>query len=361
MSHTGVLHREKLEELLQIGFIGEVGKRYLNPSSIDLPLEAEAYQIDHVFLPPPGCNIHRMLSERGATRHDLQKPLERGLTYLIKIAGTWQLPKTVYAYANPKSSSGRIGLSVRIIADGVPMYDALTAGWHGQIWAIVRPEMFPVLVQPGIALSQFRLFDGKSFLSELEIEMAIHKHGLLFNEFGEKIENPPQHRGSLHLSVKVANEMLGWVCNGSDHVLDLSRSDHEPGEFFKPLYGGKEGLIIYPGSLYIVPTRERVKVPAEFCAELREVDVRVGRFAAHAAGFIDSGWGCGSGGEAPGQQLTLEINPFEVICLMHGQFITRLRYEKMIQPPVNHYGTSASNYVIRSGMGAGLAKFFKKT
>jgi dCTP deaminase len=114
-----------LRELLARGYIEGIGEQFLNPSSLDLPVADEAYRLEREFLTLPGRTVRSLLPEVGATPYGLEHPLEVGLPYLIRLAGTWRLPERVYGYANPKSTTGRIFVLSRVMADGVPMYDAL--------------------------------------------------------------------------------------------------------------------------------------------------------------------------------------------------------------------------------------------
>src|SRR5690348_1007959 len=99
MSRQGVLPRQYLQEILAREYVKGVETKCLNPASIDLPLTEEAFRLDREFLTLPSRTVRSHLSEVGATEHDLAQPLEVGIPYLIKIAGTWRLPERVYGYA----------------------------------------------------------------------------------------------------------------------------------------------------------------------------------------------------------------------------------------------------------------------
>jgi dCTP deaminase len=358
---SGVLPIQELRKLLLPGLIGGVDEKYLNPSSIDLPLSDEAYRVERTFLPLKGETVRSVLDLIDAEPHDLTKPLEVGVPYVIRIAGTWKLPTDVYGYANPKSSIGRNNLFCRTVADGVSMYDALIGpGWKGELWIMVRADSFPVLVCPGLPLAQVRLFDGKSFLSRRDEEVAIVKHGLLFNEKGYVIpmEDVHWHANSFVLSLYVG-EGMGYECRGSRKVVDLSKTRHyDSEEFFEPVRTRNGEVSLRKDTFYILATEERVMVPPYLSAELRAIDPRLGDFRSHAAGFIDSGWGWGEAGEKHGARITLEVIPFENMVVRSGQPIARLRYERMCEEPETHYdSTQKSNYTQQRG--AALSKHFK--
>jgi dCTP deaminase len=266
---------------------------------------------------------------------------------------------------NPKSSSGRIFLMVRAVADGVDMYDALVrsgesiGGWRGELWVLVRPEVFPVLLAPGIALSQLRLFSGKSFLDSYEMNREVDRQGLLFDRAGKRIKLPRRHTDSFFLTLSV-KEHIGWECRGSHKVLDLAKGkgSYDPTDFFEPITAHRGMYKLRKGSHYILGTSERLLVPPHLSAELRAVEVRFFDGRVHAAGYIDPGWGHDAG-SGTGRPITLEVMPHENLCVSDEQNIGRVRYERMKAVPETLYDAGNSSY---SGQeGATLAKWFKKT
>ncbi len=361
MSRIGVLPKQMLRELCSSGHIKGIDERYLNPASIDLPLANEAYRLESIFLPLANETVRDLLLCVGATRHNFDNPLEVGVPYLIRIEGEWRLPSIVYGYANPKSSTGRNGFFCRIVADGVDIYDALVGtGWKGEQWVLARPDYFPVLVHPGLAVSQMRFFDGKSFLDDLHTELAIEQHGLLFDGEGKKLSlgEARRHTNSFLLTLQVG-ENMGWECHGTRKVLDMSQKDYyDPRDFFEPINATNGRYILHKGGFYILTTRERVLVPPNLSAELRAIDPRLGEFRSHAAGYIDPGWGYGKNGEERGRPITLEVIPQEDMLVRDGQMVARIRYEYMKEIPETVYDAAVSNYVDQHT--ARLSKHFKR-
>jgi dCTP deaminase len=362
MPRTGVLPKQMLREICTTGYITGLGQQYLNPASIDLPLANEAYRLESIFLPLRGEKVRDLLPLIGATSHNFENPLEVGVPYLIRVDGEWQLPSVVYGYANPKSSTGRNGFFCRTVADTVDMYEALIGpGWTGEIWVLARPDYFPVMLAPGLAVSQMRFFDGKSFLDDLHTELAIHQFGLLFSEKGEKLslKETRRHADSFLLTLHVG-EAMGWECRGTRKILDLGKKNfYEPDDFFKPIHTPNGKYTLRKGGFYILTTRERIMVPPNLSAELRAIDPRLGEFRSHAAGYIDPGWGYGNEGEECGRPITLEVIPQEDMLVRDGQTVARIRYEYMKETPETMYDAAASNYTDQRA--ARLSKHFKKT
>lgn len=345
MRLTGVLPKQMLRELCATKFITGIDEKYLNPASIDLPLDNEAHRLASIFLPLRGEKIRDLLPLVGATPHNLDNPLEVGVPYLIRIAGTWRLPNIVYGYANPKSSTGRLGLFCRIVADGVDMYEALIGpGWAGEMWVLVRSDYFPVRLAPGLALSQMRFFDGKSFLDDVHIAFVIERQGLLFDQKKRKLPfiDVRRHADSLLLSLRVGRNM-GYECRWTRKILDL-RSGGKLSDFFQPIHASNGVFTPRKNGFYILTTRERVMIPPDLSAELRAIDPRLGEFRSHAAGYIDPGWGYGKSGEECGRPITLEMIPHEDMLVRDGQIIARIRFEHMKEAPETAYDAAKSHY-----------------
>lgn len=362
----GVLPVQRLQELFKDKSISGINQSYINPASIDLPLSNEAYRLEGTFLPKRGEKIKKILSypNVSAKQHDLKNPLEVGVSYIIRLEGRVSLPKSVYGYINPKSSTGRINLFCRVVADDVPFYDTLApVGWSGEMWLLVRADSFAVLVSPGQALSQLRLFDQYTVLDRGEMEATISEHKLLWKAGGlpyKKNEIQIDNDGSLLLTLDLSNKLVGYECKNPSKILDISNKYfYKPEDFFTPAYVNKGSITLHKGRFYILSTKELVTVPPHLSAEVRPIDVRFGEFRTHAAGYVDPGWGWGKRGEDKGQPITLEIIPYEDVVIREGQIIGRIRYERMKDIPKVVYGASGkSHYVTQKG--ARLSKHFKQ-
>jgi dCTP deaminase len=357
---TGVLPRQLLRELMATGYVSGVADSFLNPASIDMPLSEEAYRLESIFLPRSGEHVRTMLNEVGSWKHDLNNPLEVGVPYLIRLDGEWKLPSGVYGYANPKSSTGRLNLFCRIVADNVDMYDSLPKGWEGEMWVLVRADSFPVKLSAGLAVSQLRLFDGKFFLDSLRMEIAVKKHGLIFTQNGSAF--PPDElrawQDSLIVTLAVGKK-FGWECRGTHKPLDFGKiGEYNATDFFEPVTPSNGSFKLRKGGFYILSTKERIMVPPYLSAELRAIDPRLGEFRSHAAGYIDPGWGWGKNGESKGRPITLEVIPHEDMLVRDGQAIARIRYEHMKEIPDVSYEQAQSNYTNQEG--PRLSKHFKE-
>lgn len=357
----GVLPSQKIRALCRTGIISGIDERYINPGSLDLPVAEEAYRLEKIFVPQEGEKIRDILSWAGATRHNLANALEVDVPYLVRLEGTLELPPHIYAHGNPKSTSGRLNVFVRIVADGVDKYDMIERGWRGGLWMFVQPRSFPVLLSPGIALGQIRFFDKKSFLDQTDTELADREFGFFFDRSGTKLPltGKRSDADALYLSLRADSGQVGWYCSGSNRILDLAKIGHyRPEELsFKPMLAHEGEIVLRRGVFYVLTTEEAVKVPPNCSAELRATEPRLGEFRAHFAGFIDAGWGYGTDPERHGQPITLEVTTIEKqLSLRHQQTIARIRFEQMGEVPDVLYSNAKSNYVGQAD--ARLSKHF---
>ena len=89
---------------------------------------------------------------------DLRKGavLEKGRIYVIPLLEAINLRSEVAAFANPKSSTGRLDILTRLIADGATIFDQVREGYKGELYIEVAPRSFSVVVKTGTRLNQLR-------------------------------------------------------------------------------------------------------------------------------------------------------------------------------------------------------------
>jgi dCTP deaminase len=164
---------------------------------------------------------------------------------------------------------------------------------------------------------------------------------------------------SVDLNGSEERQILGWKAVHDAPVIDLERINHyDPASFWEPVYSqANRLLILQPGAFYILGSKERVRVPPSYAAEMVPYDPSMGEFRVHYAGFFDPGFGYGSG-DIRGTRAILEVRSHEVpYALQDGQKIGRLIYERMLARPTKLYGVDAgSSYQFQD---MGLSKHFR--
>jgi dCTP deaminase len=338
----------------------------IQPASIDLRLGAVAYRVRASFLPGPGIAVTQRIAELKLHEFPLTggAVLETGCVYIVPLLERLALPADVAGSANPKSSTGRLDVFTRVIADETRGFDRVAAGYCGPLYAEISPKTFPVLVHEGSRLSQMRLHHGNAAL-DAEALRGLHARERLVDRaeavMGDGIAVSIDLSGSGVRQPHSDNGrgIVGYRAKRHTAVIDVERrAAYDVGEFWEPIAARlDQSLILDPDEFYILASTEAVQVPPDYAAEMVPFDPLVGEFRVHYAGFFDPGFGyAGAGGL--GARAVLEVRSREVpFILEHGQVVGRLVFEKMLARPDQLYGAGiGSNY---QAQGLKLSKHFR--
>jgi dCTP deaminase len=335
----------------------------VQPSSLDLSLSKEVYRMPGIAQPKRGELIKDLVKRLDGEKRPIEQPLERGVAYLVRLEEMLKLPKEVFAFANPKSTTGRLDIHARLLVDGLPRFDTVSAGYKGSLWLSVVARSFPVKISEGLSLSQLRFFNEDTRLDNFALNLAIDEHDLVWSSKGKAHGSDDlkitDRDDAIILTIDLPKRgVVGWECINSGKVLDLGDIGKVPAsDFFRPMKKENGYVYLHAGRFYILSTREHVRVPPEFACEMKPVDNRTGEFRAHYAGFIDPGWGWGKNGKGKGRPLTLEVRPHEDLIVGDKQPIGKISFECMSKKPDKLYDTAQSNYLKQTG--PRLAKQFK--
>jgi len=328
----------------------------IQPASLDLRLGEWAYRVRASFLPGPRQTVARRLEELSLHRIPLGDGavLETGCVYIVPLLESLHLPGDIAALANPKSSTGRLDIFTRIIADRSREFDSAPPGYEGPLYAEISPRTFPILVRTGSRLAQMRFRRGAQFQSD-EIIAELHAHEGLISARDANID-----RGialSVDLSGDVAEGLVGFRAKRHAGLVDVDRPGAlEVLDYWEPI-SQRGSLILDPDQFYILASKEAVRVPPTHAAEMVPFNPLVGEFRVHYAGFFDPGFGHQSGG-GEGARAVLEVRSHDVpFILEDGQIIGRLIYEPLTEPPERVYGQGIGSNYQRQGLK--LSKHFK--
>jgi dCTP deaminase len=336
----------------------------IQPASLDLRLGAIAYRVRASFLPGPGTTVAERIIELKLHEFSLAggAVLETGCVYIVPMIERLSLPADIAAATNPKSSTGRLDVFTRVIADETRGFDRVAGGYHGPLYAEISPKTFPVLVREGSRLSQLRLRRGAAGLSA-EALRDLHARERLVDRgeavMGDGVAVSIDLSGTAPHDAANCNGIVGYRAKRHTGVIDVERrAAYEVADFWEPIAArADQSLILDPDEFYILASNEAVQVPPDFAAEMVPFDPLVGEFRVHYAGFFDPGFGyAGAGGL--GSRAVLEVRSREVpFILEHGQIVGRLVYEKMLAQPDRLYGSGiGSNY---QAQGLKLSKHFR--
>ena len=358
---SGILPSQAIRALIEKGEVTlaePILDNQLQPASLDLRLGPVAYRVRASFLPGPGSKVQSKLDQLHLHTISLSQGavLETGCVYIVPLLESLTLARGVAASANPKSSTGRLDVFTRVIADGVGAFDQVPAGYHGPLYAEICPQTFPIVVRKGSRLSQIRFRIGPAADTDAQL-IELHEREKLVNSEEADIA------GGIALSVDLKggpDGLVGYRARRHTGVVDLDK----PGacaiaDYWDPIHvtSGRNSLILDPDQFYILASKEAVHVPPTHAAEMVPFNPLVGEFRVHYAGFMDPGFGHAAAG-GHGSRVVLEVRSHKVpFILEHGQVIGRLIYERMTETPDLIYGRDlGSNY---QGQGLKLSKHFK--
>jgi dCTP deaminase len=362
----GVLPSQALERMIASGAIharAPILPEQVQPSSIDLRLGPEAYRVRASFLATGKATVTSKLEQYRLHTLDLTRPavLEKGCVYIVPLQEELALPPDISGKANPKSSIGRLDIFTRLITDEGRQFEIVPAGYKGRLFAEVVPRTFSVVVRQGERLSQLRLFQGDYLPSDVLLRQLETEEALVY--LPDKSRGEADIRNGLRLSVDLAgiegSEIIGYRAKKHAPLVDLARIHYyEPRDFWDPIQRNQSRtLILDPEDFYILASREKVRIPANYAAEMVPFDPTVGEFRIHYAGFFDPGFGYGSG-EISGTRAVLEVRSHEVpFILEDGQVVASLVFERLLERPRVLYGEGiGSSYQLQ---GLKLSKHFK--
>src|ERR1700722_15200839 len=271
----------------------------IQPASLDLRLGAIAYRVRASFLPGPGTTVAERIVELKLHEFSLAAGavLETGCVYIVPLIERLALPADIAAAANPKSSTGRLDVFTRVIADETRGFDRIAGGYHGPLYAEISPKTFPVLVREGSRLSQLRLRRGDAVLGA-EALRALHASERLVARteavMGDGVAVSIDLFGS-HRERGNGNDagIVGYRAKRHTAVIEVERRGvYEVADFWEPISArADKSLILDPDEFYILASNEAVQVPPDYAAEMVPFDPLVGEFRVHYAGFFDPGFG----------------------------------------------------------------------
>ncbi len=355
---AGVLPSQTIKGSIGVGLISSptpIRSEQIQPASLDLRLGRRAHWLQASFLPGQRGLVDEKIGALTMAEVDLSERavLHRGCVYLIELDEQVDLPAGVCARANPKSTTGRLDVFTRLVTDHSGVFDYVAPGYRKRLYAEVMPRTFSVIVRAGLCLSQLRLIadEREAAVGDTELKALDEAEQLVFAD--GRAEPAAIDRG-VWLSVDLdTNGSRGPVAyRGRDNapVVDML-GRHDPRAYWESIDevpGGR--LILNPGDFYILASRERVRVPADYAAEMVPIDPSVGELRIHYAGFFDPGFGYGDG-SLEGTRAVLEVRAHETpFALEHGQVLGRLEYSRMAATPERIYGAAIGSSYQRQGL-----------
>ena len=334
LTKAGILPAQSIETLIATGAITSqtpFDADQVQPASLDLRLSERAWRVRASFLPG-----QRLVADRIAdvAMHTIDLSggyvMEKGCVYIAELQERLSLPNGLIARANPKSSTGRVDVFVRLLTDRGASFDDVAEGYDGPLYMEIAPQTFSILVRPGTRLNQLRL---------------------------KTPETPKLETRSVGVDLR-GGDIVGFRGRRHAGVVDLENIDgHDPRDYWEPLSLRRGELLLDPGEFYILASSDAVEIPVDQAAEMTPIDPSVGEFRVHYAGFFDPGFGTDEAHGA-GSKGVLEVRTHDTPFLLeHGQIVARLVYEPLTERPSRLYGEGGSHY---QSQGLKLSKHFRE-
>lgn len=355
-SSTGILPSQTLESLVKARAIASrdvIDPDQIQPASIDLRLGASAYRVQASFLPGREFSVAEKIEQLILHEFSIADGavLEKGCVYIVPLMESLNLSSKYSGIANPKSSTGRLDIFTRLITNHSTTFDQVDAGYRGPLYAEISPRTFSVLVRQGSRLNQLRIRRGNPLLTQKAMQELQENQQLVDTSF----EKSDAIRGipiTVDLSGEGNNGIVAYRAKKHSSIIDVDMSNHyDPTDYWDPIYSGKnKNLILNPDDFYILASKQPVKVPDQFAAEMVAYDTLVGEFRVHYAGFFDPGFGYSEHGDADSKAV-LEVRSHEVPFMVEdGQLVGRLKYERLAVPAKKVYGQEIESNYQRQGL-----------
>lgn len=331
----------------------------VQPNSLDLRLGSVGYRVQCSFLPGEEGMAQKLLRYRW---YEFAMPaegvvLERNQVYLFPLRERLRLPVGVYGRANPKSTTGRLDVFTRVVTEYGAAFDSIPAGYQGPLYLEVVPRSFAIRVRAGDALSQIRFQTGDPQLSVEETTRLLDGEHIILGSHLETLRSrdlPITAGIVLSISLPRRSEQrqqptVGYQARRNTPPIDLravgqARKRH----YWDRIHGDSKPIILEPDEFYIFRSREFVRLPPCYCAEMVAFEASSGEIRTHYAGFFDSGFGYAPN-RAPDESaaaVVLEVRSRDVPFLIEdGQPLFRIHLLRCTDEPDQIYGSGlSSNY-----------------
>ena len=315
----------------------------VQPSSVDLTLSEECYEINASFLSPTNY-VRDNLKKIKIKRINLNKSylFKKNKTFLIKLNESLNLKGNFFGMCNPKSSTGRLDIFCRTILNYSDEYEKIPLNYKGEMFIEITSRSFDIELQKGDSLNQMRLISNKHlYVKDKELELIHKKTFLTIDENNKKIQ--PHISNGLKVGVDLSfdSPINAYVAKKNSPPLSFKKiKSHKINDFWKPLKAVGGRIIIEKNKFYILRSKQKIQIPESMAGEMIPYDTGIGDFRAHYAGFFDPGFG-----KKFGSYAVLEVKTNEVSFLLEdGQTIARIKYEFLNKRTSTIYGSNINSH-----------------
>ena len=329
----------------QIGAVKPILDDQIQPSSLDLRLGARIWQLQCCFYPETRASRKgRLATAEWRVQRDRPLVLRRGGVYLAEVEEVLELPEDVWGRGNPKSSTGRLDVFVRLLTEFGEAFDTVPAGYQGRLHTEITrsPSMSPF----GAVTVSGRSAWARAPSCRTTHSWPTRKPALLWCR-GLTVAPHRSRTASTQHSTVGRSRRPRWSGRlpgpSPPTPIDLARRNLTIDRYWTALPPApKWGTCWSPSNSTSSPPASGCASP-DVCAELVAFDATKGELRTHYAGFIDAGFGWSPTDEGPGARLVLEIRTHDVPFLLeHGQPLFRLQFMANETRPDMLYGAAGT-------------------
>lgn len=364
---TGVLPSQAIRELIansRVLATPKIADEQVQPASLDLRLGDVAHRVQASFLPGPRSTVEDKIKQLRMVRVDLTRAtvFEKGCVYIVPLLEQVNLPPDISGKANPKSTTGRLDIFTRLITDYGVEFEKVPAGYRGRLYAEIVPRTFTIGVRAGMRLNQLRFIRGNPPSPDSVLSWLDSEERLVFLDEDSPVKAQIDRGLKITVNLQATDEsgIVAYKARKNAPAIELDKLNHYLPDDFWEIKRESEGktIVLDPSDFYILASKEKVRVPPDFAAEMVAFDPSMGEFRIHYAGFFDPGFGYGSS-DIKGTRAVLEVRAHEVPFMIdHGQVVGRLVYSRLQSRPDKVYGVGIGSSYQQQALT--LSKQFQK-
>ncbi len=326
-----------------------LGDSFLGPSAIDLALG------EHYWEMKGSCRTGKQYKVADLIqKHSLDpKPksltaerivLKRRKVYLFK--ADCQLDLTdlrIEGKATGKSSVGRLDCLVRLLVDESDTFDSIRRGRKHDLYVEATPISFDLEVNRGSALSQLRLYKGKEHEISLTKGELFHEEDDTFpvvDESGRPYRQPCDDGPDdiwfpfrLDLTPDPSARCSAFKAKNRPELppIDPRKKLHyDPHDYWEPIESKDNAILLEPDSLYILRSKERLRIPEHLALECKSYTTEMGEWRIEYAGFAHPHFGRSRQQSSP---IIFEVRGHNVpTILTHEIPLGNVRFLRMSKP-----------------------------
>lgn len=276
-------------------------------------------------------------------------PLKKGHVYLFKADCDLDFTDLGlhHGKATGRSSVGRLDVLVRLLVGKSDSFDVINGGAPSELYIEVTPISFGLQVKRGTALSQLRLYKGREDDISVKMEALYHEDDNNFPVVDEHGQPCRKHCAdhpndiwfpfSLDLTPDPIAKCSAFVVKEDKYLpaepIDPdSKKFYDPRNFWDPKFADHEAIQLETGRLYILRSKERLRIPAHLALECKSYTTEMGEWRIEYAGFAHPHFGQ-LRSDGRGTPIIFEVRGHNVpTILTHGIPLGNVRFLRMSKP-----------------------------